>query len=415
MVHPRPGFSFPLKPLSVSESSSIAATVSKPTNITHAADPWANFWPPPLRRGVGVANSKIATAFGGHLPKVESLGTLLTKRLPPRTPRISPWLNSGESCLLWGATGTGKSMASMTLALAVAGGGKVFGWDFPNPCKVLYVDGEQDERTLKMRFELLAQTITGHDAALASINLGYSPRSAHLAGGKFFDIAAEAHTAPIVSALRSSGTGFVVFDNLATLSDTLEDENSAAQFKKMQALLAQLKGENVASILVHHAGKGRTPDTYRGSSNIATTFERVVGLIHDEKEDPRKLAVTVRVDKFRDKAPAGFQPEFPLELTAENTPSGPRPVWKLGDLHELREGWRMFAYGEHRNNGEFVRAFNEKFGTTRTAGNFATQFSQPWQLRLGIAEGEIRAAKRRMEERRGGAPGSRDGDTGGDF
>jgi len=180
----------------------------------------------------------------------------------------------------------------------------------------------------------------------------------------------------------------------------------------MQGLLAQLKGANIAAILVHHAGKGKNPETYRGSSNIATTFERVLGLIHDDKESPTKLAVTVKLDKYRDKPPEGFQPEFPLELGEEMTPNGPRPVWKLGDLHELREGWRMFAYGEYRNNGEFLKAFNKKFGTTYTKGNFAMQFTQRWQLKLGIAESEIRRAKNRMTERRNG---NLETDTGDDF
>lgn len=379
------------------------------------SDPWANFWPRALRESVTTRKGKTAEAFGGRLPHVESLGMLLKTKLPPRIPRISPWLSSGESCLLWGGTGTGKSMVGMTLALAVAGGGKVFGWDFPNPCKVLYVDGEQDKRTLQTRFELLAPTIDGHDSALAAKNLGYSARTAHLTGGKFFDIACEEHAVPIVNTLRDFGAGFVIFDNLSTLADSLGDENSAVDFKKMQALFARLKGENIASILLHHAGKNKAADTYRGSSNIATTFERVVGLVHDDKEDPRKLAVTVKVDKFRDKAPEGFHPEFPLELTEEKTAEGTRAVWKTGELHELREGWRMYAFGEYRTNGEFVNAYNKKFGRTRTAGNFATQFSQPWSLRLGVQERDIRAAARRMEERRKGGLLSSTGEGTGDF
>ena len=105
---------------------------------------------------------------------------------------------------------------------------------------------------------------------------------------------------------------------------------------------------------------------------------------------------------MRDKPPEGFQPEYPLSLEEEEATEGKRLKWKLGDLHELREGWRMFAYGEYRSNGEFLKAYNKKFGTTYTKGNFAMQFTQRWQLKLGIAESEIRRAKTRMTERRNG-------------
>lgn len=56
-----------------------------------------------------------------------SLAALLAMNLPQRDHLLSPWLREQESCLVWAAAGVGKTMFTLSLALAIAGGGSLMG------------------------------------------------------------------------------------------------------------------------------------------------------------------------------------------------------------------------------------------------------------------------------------------------
>ena len=90
----------------------------------------------------------------------------------------------------------------------------------------------------------------------------------------------------------------LILDNLATLSETLEDENSAANWNPLNSLIVALKKEGVATILVHHSNKGN--NGYRGSSNLATTLETIVRLEPlSGAEASEGAAFKVKFDKNR--------------------------------------------------------------------------------------------------------------------
>ncbi len=341
----------------------------------------------------GLSPAEMKEVWGGFVPKTTNLGDLLQKTLPPHTPVIAPWLHLGESCLLWGGTGTGKSMIALTLALGAAGGGSALGWTFPNPGKVLFVDGEQSERDLKRRLQFLATGIQGINLEKAGENLILMARSTQGSRTKFIDIGAQAQADILAAQIEAYGAGLVIFDNLSTLSDSIGDENSAASFKPMQALLTRLKKHNAAVIMLHHSGKDLERG-YRGSSSIATTFERVLGITRNPSASVSQVDVTVRLEKFRDQVPAGFQPVFPLALS---TDSKGNAEWKVGQLGQLEEAWRIFSKGGHKTVAEFVGACNKRFDTSRTAGNFNRDYCKPWMVDLGINEHEIKAAKARMQ------------------
>jgi hypothetical protein len=292
--------------------------------------------------------------------------------------------------MLWGGTGTGKSMIALTVALGAAGGGAAFGWTFPSPAKVLYVDGEQSERDLKKRLGLLPSGISGFNAAQAAANFVVMARAAQSEGTKFLDIGSPAQAEMFAAEIRRQGFGLVVFDNLSTLSDSIEDENSAAAFKPMQVLLTRLKKLNVAVILVHHSGKD--PSGYRGSSSIATTFERILGIVRSEAAPSTKIDVVVTLEKFRDEIPEGFQPVFPLRFSTVEKDGKRLSEWEVGQLGRLEEAWRMYNSGRYASKEHFVDAYNERFGETRAASNFGRDFTRRWIAELGKSEKEIKRA-----------------------
>lgn len=367
----------------------------------NASDTQADgFWSSTSRNSLA-QNTSAQEAWGGALPVTSTLGELLARKLPPALPIIHPWLHSGESCLLWGGTGCGKSMISLTLALAAAGGGEVFGWRFPNPGKVLFVDGEQSERDLQRRLSLLGTAIKGFDGELAAKNLVLMPRAAQTHGDRFVDIAEPGQAKLIADEMGRQGVCLVVFDNLSTLTDSVEEENSAAAFKPMQALLTRLKKLNIAVILVHHAGKDPAKG-YRGSSSIATTFERVIGIVRNQSAPVTRIDVKVQLEKFRDEAPDSFQPVFPLKFfVGESNTSGARQaVWEVGQLTQIVESWHMYSGGSFATVAEFVAAYNTRNGTQHSPKNFGRDFKERWITELGKTKADIDGAAERMRELR---------------
>jgi hypothetical protein len=141
-------------------------------------------------------------------------------------------------------------MLAMTIALASAGGGKALGWHFPHPAPTLYIDGEQSERDQQTRFKELAGTIQDNDPALMKRNLDIVARAGAKGTGTFLDIANKEHHPALINLIKEQAIALCILDNFSTLSDSIDDENSAGGFKPVQALLVTLKEAACAAILV---------------------------------------------------------------------------------------------------------------------------------------------------------------------
>lgn len=256
--------------------------------------------------------------------KMLTFADLKTLELPPRKHLITPWLKEGESAMVYAPTGVGKSMFAMTLALAVAGGGEVFGWTCSEPRKVLYIDGEMHIQDLQERAVLLAKTVEGSpDADAVGQNLKLFARQ-YQDGGDFLDLAEQKGRDELLKLLDDEGPiDLLILDNLSTLA-TIADENAAASFDPILKLLMELKRRGVATILVHHAGKSRTKNDFRGSSKLATTFEVITGLKHlDEaaKVTAWGTGFTLQWDKFRSKPDERVgQMDVKLDTSLEDYP-----------------------------------------------------------------------------------------------
>ena len=114
----------------------------------------------------------------------------------------------------------------------------------------------------------------------------------------FPDLADDLWKTRIIEFAKSKDLKVLVFDNLATLSPSLEDENAATAWAPLNDLIVALKREGIATIIVHHAGKG---GNFRGSSNIVTTLESVINLKAVSTEDAvcKDARFNVEVEKSR--------------------------------------------------------------------------------------------------------------------
>lgn len=321
--------------------------------------------------------------------KSVSLGDLLRADLPQREFLISPWLRQQESVLLWAAAGVGKTMFALTLALAMAGGGEVFGWQAA-PRKVLIFDGEMPTDDLKARLVQLRGTISGFDPEEAARNLVVIARHGQDATAEFPDFGDVTQHAAIIDLILGYAPDVVILDNLSTLA-TMDDENGAGETQHIVRFLARLKQAKTAVICVHHSNKNGS--NFRGSSMLATTFEAIIGLTREASlgvlEEPTGAAFKVEFGKFRGKPGAATLPRV---LSLEEAEGGLR--WavrppKDAELHALAE---LVRTGRYERADDLAAALPLRLCPNGKAPSRAWVYDR---LRLADARGILLEAEKR--------------------
>jgi AAA domain len=214
--------------------------------------------------------------------RMPTLGELLKLTIPERRCLLHPWLREHESCLLYAATGVGKSLFALTAALAVAGNGSFLGWKPDTKAdgtdwRVLYVDGEMHIGDIQHRARTLMDAVPDISRTKAQSNLQFLARQHQDPAVNFPEITdAEQGGGQqlILDKVLDGKFDLVILDNFSTLG-RVADENEASSFDDILSLLLKLK-KNVATILVHHTNK--SDETYRGSTKLAATFEIMLHL-----------------------------------------------------------------------------------------------------------------------------------------
>lgn len=233
--------------------------------------------------------------------KTYTAEALLAETFRPREPVIEPWLRTEETAVIWAPSGVGKTILSLSLALAVAGGGAVADWKAPTPRKVLYIDGEMNQQDIRDRIQMLVATeaVKLSEPAVALRNIQIIARQAQAVGTDFYDITEEETQKDLLRRARSGEVDLIILDNFTTLSDSLEDENASSEFKRVQDFFLQMKRAGIATILVHHANKGGKG--MRGSTALETTFEVILGLKRPKVVAPGEACFHTEFTKFRGK------------------------------------------------------------------------------------------------------------------
>lgn len=234
--------------------------------------------------------------------------------IPERIPLLGDWLTERHPSLIYAQTGRGKSLFAMSIAIAVAGGGTVFGWAAPEPRRVLYVDAEMDIADIKSRDGLLVPAVEGVDGEALDANLLLLSRHHQGRGAVFPDLVDPQGQQALLEHVKHIRPALVILDNLSTMAE-IRDENDAAAFGPVLETLWKLRQLGCAVILIHHTGKQE--GKFRGSSKLAATFESVLQLAPHGDLLRDQAAFTIRVDKFR----GGQAPES-LEVHLEVDDAG---------------------------------------------------------------------------------------------
>src|SRR5271170_4897696 len=76
--------------------------------------------------------------------------------VPPREMLLNPILPERSLAMLYAPRGVGKTLLSLSIGLAVAGGCPLLRWHAPRKRRVLYVDGEMPLVSLQERLRLIS-------------------------------------------------------------------------------------------------------------------------------------------------------------------------------------------------------------------------------------------------------------------
>jgi AAA domain len=113
--------------------------------------------------------------------KAPTLRQLLEITFSDRQHLLFPWLREQESCMVYAATGVGKSMFALSAALAIAGGGEFLGWKSDERAnghqwRVLYIDGEMHVGDIQERVRMLMHAVPSVNHEKAGVNLRFIAR-----------------------------------------------------------------------------------------------------------------------------------------------------------------------------------------------------------------------------------------------
>lgn len=311
--------------------------------------------------------AELAPAFGAetmtHPLRVRSFAELIASNIPQRQPILGQWFTERHLSMLYAPAGVGKSMATLSMAIAIAGGGSFLGWHAPMPRRVLVIDGEMDTADLKERAAMLAQALPDADPELVGENLSFLARMDQKAGVEFPDIANPADHEKIVSHVIEQDATVVVLDNFSTLAG-VDDENMASSFNPVIDLMQKLKQYGCAVILVHHSrkGNGKSEGSYRGTSKMAVVFNSIIALSHPNGVLSRSgTAFSWRFEKFRglrDETVDDFKASLLVELEGA-------PTWVREEDPDARvvELVRLVETAEFKNREELAAAMGVSTGT----------------------------------------------------
>lgn len=268
-----------------------------------------------------------------NTPTVQPLRTvdiaeLLTLDIPPRESFLAPWLTAQSLSMVYAWRGTGKTLAALAIAYAVAAGGSCFGWHAPKPRRVLYLDGELPAAELQAR---AAALVASEDAQPAPGMLRFLTPDLQPRGmPNIASPQGQAALEPLVAA-----ADLIVVDSIATLGRAGR-ENEAEGWQPVATWALEQRAAGRAVLFIHHAGKG---GQQRGTSSREDILDVVLSLKrpndYHEREGARFL---VQFEKAR--ALKGKDVE-PFEARLESGPDG-RRIWTckpadIGRLEQVRE------------------------------------------------------------------------------
>jgi putative DNA primase/helicase len=195
---------------------------------------------------------------------------LLTLELPERK-RHLPWLPEGGNVMVYAMRGVGKTYFLLGLAASLVTGTPFLKWPTHEAVGVLYVDGEMQLDELRQRITALLPCPPKRPLHFLSSEMVYHTLHRDLV------LTSEVVRDEIIGILDAHpDIRVVILDNVSCLFAGI-DEDKKRDWEPIAAWLIRLRHRGLATVLVHHAGKG---GEQRGTSGREDALDTVIHLAH---------------------------------------------------------------------------------------------------------------------------------------
>lgn len=251
-------------------------------------------------------------------PKNKKLDTFILgveeirkKKIPRAELLLSPWLRKGETTIIYGNFGSGKSL--LTISIAYLLGLKNFDedeheigtWHVKRPTGCLYLDGELGEHEMEERiaqFEWLGRQHVKHKIKILSVP------EFQLATEDTFVLSSRENQMKIIKWLREHEEyKLIVLDSASTLFGLVEENDNSEWNNKINPFLRDLRALGVACLMLHHAGKDGKKGL-RGASSMGAMAHNIFKLSdHPDKDRDRGEAWFVLTKDKQRSAGFGFK------------------------------------------------------------------------------------------------------------
>ena len=234
----------------------------------------------PMVGGNGMANGK----RDDHTPPDLSLALvnypdLMALQIPERA-RHLPWLPEGGNVMVFGPRGIGKTFLQLALGVSLTNGKDLLKWKVQAPVGVLYCDGEMQLDELRERATALMDAPPIQPFEFLTSQLVYQR-----CGGKDLILTSHGMQQQIVKILDARpDIRVLILDNISCLFSGI-NEDSKQDWEPINAWLIRLRHRGLATVLVHHAGKG---GQQRGTSGREDALDTVVQLKEPAGKDARE-------------------------------------------------------------------------------------------------------------------------------
>lgn len=197
----------------------------------------------------------------------------------PERPRHLPWLPEGGNVMVFGPRGVGKTFLQLALAVSLTTGKDLLKWNVESPVGVLYLDGEMQLDELRERATALMDTPPVVPLEFLTSQLVYQR-----CGGKDLVLTSPVMRQQVVKILDARpDIRVLILDNISCLFSGI-NEDSKQDWEPINAWLIRLRHRGLATLLVHHSGKG---GQQRGTSGREDSLDTVVQLKEPAGKDAR--------------------------------------------------------------------------------------------------------------------------------
>jgi hypothetical protein len=229
--------------------------------------------------------------IGGHnLDRfIVTVPQIRRKNRPKPITLMRPWLKEGQTTIIYGTYGAGKSLLAISVAYVL--GVRNFEiadcdlgpWKVKCPTGTLYIDGELGELEMEERvkqFEWIGGQSLEHKMKILSMP------EYQLATEDSFYLSVRANQMKIIEWLQNNPSyKLIILDSASTLFGLIEENDNSEWNNKINPFLRDLRALGVSCLLLHHAGKD-SKKGLRGASSMGAMAHNIFRLTNHPSKDP---------------------------------------------------------------------------------------------------------------------------------